>query len=132
MVRVWVLQKNHTTVQIPVPVNAVNLHTNQSSTMMKGICLFVNLLLIGCFLHAQYLAAPAKNSVKISDSLRSAPIRLLPENFYVKQLPFFCKKEWQLEKITGIPFRLRLGSLDYVDALEGKHNLLRQPRDRKK
>ena len=31
-----------------------------------------------------------------------------------------CQKEWKLEKTTGIPFRFRLGSLEYVDRLEGK------------
>ena len=31
-----------------------------------------------------------------------------------------CQKEWQLEKTTGIPFRFRVGSLEYVDKLEAK------------
>jgi len=61
------------------------------------------------------------------DSLRNAPIRLLPENYYVNRLPFFCKKELQIEKITKIPFRIRLGSLDYVNELEGKGRDLKPP-----
>jgi hypothetical protein len=31
-----------------------------------------------------------------------------------------CQKEWKLEKMTGVPFRFRLGSLEYVDRLEAK------------
>ena len=49
----------------------------------------------------------------------------LTENFYVKNLSFICLKEVQLQKITTIPFRFRLGSLDYVNFLEQKPNALR-------
>jgi hypothetical protein len=32
-----------------------------------------------------------------------------------------CIGEYRFEQKTGIPLRLRLGSLDYVNRLEGKH-----------
>ena len=54
------------------------------------------------------------------DSLRKSPVKILPPDHYVKGLGFFCKKELQLEKATKIPFRFRLGSLEYTDQLEGK------------
>jgi hypothetical protein len=44
-----------------------------------------------------------------------------PSNLYYIQSGFFCKREWELEKTTHIPFRFRLGSLADCNALEGKH-----------
>jgi len=45
----------------------------------------------------------------------------IPANLSTQHLPFFCDKEYKLEKITKIPFRFRLGSVEYCDKLEGKH-----------
>lgn len=41
---------------------------------------------------------------------------------YVDQLPFFCKMEHKMSINARIPVRIRLGSLDYVNKLEGKGN----------
>jgi hypothetical protein len=38
----------------------------------------------------------------------------------IRDWGIICRKEWQLEKMTGVPFRFRLGSVEYVDRLEAK------------
>ncbi len=57
----------------------------------------------------------------ITDSSSIPPFRLLPEDYYTRTLSFFCKKELQVEKITKLPLRIRLGSLEQVNTLEGKN-----------
>ena len=88
---------------------------------MNRICLFVNLLLI-LNLPAQAGQGYPLQHLKQQqiDSLKRIPVRLLAQDFYSTNLSFFCKKEIQVEKITKVPFRFRLGSLDYVNTLEGK------------
>ena len=57
--------------------------------------------------------------------LQKAP---LAAGFYTAGLGIICKKEWQLDKITPIAFRFRLGSLDYVNWMEQKPNAIRPGR----
>ncbi|MEM1121054.1 MAG: hypothetical protein AAGJ18_11450 [Bacteroidota bacterium] len=44
----------------------------------------------------------------------------VPLVYAYKDLAFFCKVEVQLEKAVKLPVKFRLGSVDYVDYLEGK------------
>lgn len=49
-------------------------------------------------------------------------------NAYTMGLGFFCKKELQLDKVTPLAIRIRLGSLEYVNWLERKPNALNNRR----
>ncbi len=96
---------------------------NQSKMLAKRICLFVNLFLITAVsTKAQLTLVSAHSKPILTDSLRNTGFRLLPEDYYSKNLSFFCKKELQIEKITKVPFRFRLGSLEHVNQLEGKQS----------
>jgi hypothetical protein len=44
----------------------------------------------------------------------------LPMDYYARNMGIACKKEWKFEKTTGIPLRIRLGSLEQCNRLEGK------------
>jgi hypothetical protein len=71
--------------------------------------------------------APLSDTAKqllspVKDSLPTLPAKNhLPLNFYSTHLGTACKLEWQLEKQTKLPLRIRLGSKDQVDYLEGKY-----------
>ncbi len=41
-------------------------------------------------------------------------------DYYTQNFGFFCKKELQFEKVAKVPFKFRLGSVQYCDWMEGK------------
>lgn len=47
--------------------------------------------------------------------------QVIAPDLYVTNLGFFCKQEIKFEKVTKIPFRFRLGSVEDCDRMEGKH-----------
>ena len=95
----------------------------------------------------KYTADLLQNNVKLSDTLNrrqskklnfpstTLALKLFPNRLwtdpvqkpsYSQSLSFFCRKEWEFEKVTSIPLRFRLGSLEYTDWLEQKPNSVRR------
>ena len=125
---------------------AVNLHTNETQLLQRiNIILVVLLMLTGKIFSQQHLSDSSqlfykagnlihtlntdqkyfqnfsvKKSYKIDQISIDLQVQGIDKDYYHNNLGFFCKKEIQLEKMTMLPFRFRLGSLDYVNKLEGK------------
>jgi hypothetical protein len=81
------------------------------------------LFFLGGFLLNSLKAAPQADFKGRRDSVdQNISLKILPQNFYTKQLSFFCKQERQLQRLTSLPLFIRLGSREYVDQLEKKPN----------
>jgi hypothetical protein len=62
-------------------------------------------------------------SVNTTDNqqvVKNAP-RAVPLVFSVEALPFFCKIEYKMGLNKKLPIKFRLGDVQYVDEMEGKH-----------
>ena len=60
-----------------------------------------------------------------ADTLRPISIKTVPSNYATQHLGYFCRKELQLQRLTGTRVFIRLGSKEYVDYLEQKPNARR-------
>ena len=56
-----------------------------------------------------------------STSLLLKTKEVITPDFYVRQLPFFCRQEIKFEKTIKIPFRFRVGSVEDCNRMEGKN-----------
>jgi len=93
---------------------------------MKKVCF---LLLTGSFCNAAIAQNkadslkndhPKKQSIYAISADRNFSFAPLPTNYATQKLPFFCRQENKLEKITKIPFRLRVGDVSDCNYLEQK------------
>jgi hypothetical protein len=60
----------------------------------------------------------------------TATLKISPvsPSLVTSNMGFFCQKELMLDKITPLPIRFRLGSLDYVNWMEQKPNAIKPAR----
>jgi hypothetical protein len=62
--------------------------------------------------------------VKIGNSQPTIVNPILPR-WSAEELPFFCRIEHDFARKSAVPFKFRLGSVEYVDWLEGKNSSFR-------
>lgn len=68
-------------------------------------------------INAQF--TPKKDSTVTRKVLPFSAYQFVKPNQVVTNWGFFCQQEWKFEKATRIPLKIRLGSLEATNKLEG-------------
>jgi len=76
----------------------------------------VSHLAIPSFAKSMGISSPVKKQEYVHISAAVMP----SADYYAQNMGYMCKREWQFEKAAHIPLRIRLGSLDECNFLEGK------------
>lgn len=72
---------------------------------------------------------PQKKTILATANQAVPQSAMFTPKYNVNTLPFFCKIEAQLEQKTNLPIKFRLGSVQYVDWLEGKRPMYDIPKN---
>ena len=67
----------------------------------------------------RYPATSSRSDVHLHTTLNAAP-PVGPADYYQQHFGFFCKREWNWEKQTKMPVKLRLGTYQHAQRMEGK------------
>jgi len=123
-----------------------NLHRNHHEKMKRKIKFIVALLILisvksfsqGIMMHVALppllqvhivtgkpfmFTAPEKSRINFLNQpsfISFQTNNMVVPDYYTRHFGFFCDKELRFEKITKVPIRFRLGSLEYCNKLEGK------------
>ena len=69
-----------------------------------------------------------KQKIANEDFFTKKPLKLQPfspapvmPDYYSNNLPFFCREELKIQHAIGMPVKLRVGTVQECDYLEGKH-----------
>jgi len=99
-------------------------------TIIRNLIVLLMIAGFGSDLTAQTAPSPKKSKIVLKSSLdrlsleapKTTPQVKQRKVFSVESLPIFCKIEHKLAKSSKVNVMMRLGSLDYVNKLEGKGN----------